>query len=174
MKDKVLKIRNNFILFVTFSLLSIIILNACSNNNSENEKVTEEQKEKFAADIHKIGKQIAYGICFNQLKNMKDGDPNIEYQILTNQNSFTAQANTWPIVDTVIKIDSNVYGKSELSFMLFLEIYKKNGTVVGTIKKIKFNGNENHKWNHLENSMFIDTPEGTVEVKMMNGKLQKK
>lgn len=177
--SKIVKFGGGFLVAMVLLAIYGAIFDPFGTRDTEEDSaiVTEEQKEIIYSDIHKIGKQIAYGICFNQLENMKDKDPNIEYQILTNQDSFTAQENTWPVVDTTIQIDSQVYGKSELSFLLLLEISKKNGTVVGTIKNIKFNGNENNKWNHLENSMFIDRTEfsdGIVEVRIVNGKLEKK
>ena len=119
-------------------------------------------------DVYAVGNEIAEGVALSFGEGLKLVDSGVKYSIEHENDTLTVQPHTWPIIETTIMFSGTRIGSGKASFVLFLEV--GYGTVVGTVKHIKVDG-ELQQDSPLLNTMFIETEEGTEQVMLNNGKL---
>ncbi len=122
-------------------------------------------------EVYNIGKQIAEGVALSIVTGLSLVDQDLEYSFTAEPDIFTYQENTWPILDVIVETQSKKIGDSKITFVLVLEIEKSSNVVVGTVKNVKVNGQADESLNILNNTMYIETEEGTKQVQLINGQL---
>ena len=129
----------------------------------------EEQKNN---EIYSIGTEIAEGVGTSLAVGFSSMDSSLTYEIKTSNDEFTSQGNTWPIIDVSVIVKSEVLGSPKITFVLLLEIDYSSGTIVGTVKNIKADGLTDPSLEVMNNTMYIETDEGTEQVQIIEGELR--
>ena len=129
----------------------------------------EEQKNN---EIYSIGTEIAEGVGTSLAVGFSSMDSGLTYEIKTSNDEFTSQGNTWPIIDVSVIVKSEVLGSPKITFVLLLEIDNSSGTIVGTVKNIKADGLTDPSLEVMNNTMYIETDEGTEQVQIIEGELR--
>lgn len=120
-------------------------------------------------EMYITGQNIANGVAEGIMLGIEEVDNSINYNIIHKYDKLNDGKIEFPIVETIIKFSGNIVGRSEISFVVILEISKENN-IVGTIKRVKINGILD-KNNEILNSMFIETDEGIEQVTLQNGEI---
>jgi hypothetical protein len=71
------------------------------------------------------------------------------------------QGNTWPILDVIVDTESRKLGNNKVTFVLLMEVDRKTQVIMGTVKNTRVNGNPQNNFSILNNTMYIETEEGT-------------
>jgi hypothetical protein len=128
--------------------------------------------EQSKDTVYNIGTEIAEGVGTSLAIGFSVADPDLDYEIVTSNSEFSSEGHTWPIIDVSINVESSVLGNPKITFVLLLEIDQTDGTVVGTVKNIRVDGNQEPSLDVMNNTMYIETEEGTEQVQLVNGELQ--
>jgi len=128
--------------------------------------------EQSEDTVYSIGTEIAEGVGTSLAIGFSAVDPDLVYEIVTSNSEFSAEGHTWPIIDVSINVVSSVLNDPKITFVLLLEMDQTDGTVVGTVKNIKVDGNQEPSLDIMNNTMYIETEEGTEQVELVNGELQ--
>jgi len=139
-----------------------------TNSNDDND---ETNPEINSGDIYDIGTKIAEGVGTSIVAGLALVDAELTYDIETSNDKFSADGYTWSIIDVVIPIESEKLSNPKITFVLFLELEKSQGIVVGTVKNIKVDGSSEPSLEIMNNTMYIETEEGTEQVQMVDGEL---
>jgi len=133
--------------------------------------ITTSCDEQAEDTIYSIGTEIAEGVGTSLAVGFSAVDPDLIYEIVTSNSEFTAQGNTWPIIDVSINVQSTVLSNPKITFVLLLEMDQTDGTIVGTVKNIKVDGEAEPSLEIMNNTMYIETEEGTEQVQLIDGEL---
>lgn len=147
-----------WILFIIFALLSP----ACFGQN--------QAKNEFE-EIYIVGRQIAEGVSLSILTGLSALDQKLQYSFETKRDIFTYRGNTWPILDVILKTESQKIGNTIITYVLLLEVDQNSQIIAGTVKNIRANGEVDESLNILNNTIYIETKEGTEQVQYINGQL---
>lgn len=142
------------------------------NKGSLSKQNNLQEQNSYENQIYDIGTQIAEGVSASLAIGMSSIDPSLEYEMETSNDKFSAQGHTWPIIDVLIKIQSQKLNNPQLTYVLLLEIDNATNTIVGTVKNIRSDGKRDEALEGMNNTMFIETSEGTEQVQFINGELQ--
>jgi hypothetical protein len=123
-------------------------------------------------ETHSVGKQIAEGVSLSIVTGLSALDQELKYSLETKKDTFTYQGNTWPILDVAIDTESQKLGNNKITFVLLMEVDQGTQVIVGTVKNVKVNGKTGGNLAALNNTMYIETEEGTEQVQMVNGELR--
>lgn len=148
--------------FILSSLLMLfaLVLSSC-------------QEQRIRYEIYSIGTEIAEGVGTSLAVGFSLMDSDLTYEIKTSNDEFTLEENTWPIIDVSVIVKSEVLSSPKITFVLLLEVDHSSGTVVGTVKNIKADGLANPSLDLMNNTMYIETNEGTEQVQIIEGELRK-
>ena len=138
-------------------LLVSFLLSSCSNQEFDK--------------VYSIGNEIAEGVSTSIMVGLSVVDPGLIYKIETSNNEFTYEDNTWPIIDVSVNVESEVLSNPKITFVLMLEIDPITESVVGTVKNVKVDGEVEPSLQMMNNTMYIETEEGTEQVQLIDGKL---
>jgi len=127
--------------------------------------------EQSEDTIYSIGTEIAEGVGTSLAVGFSSLDPELEYEIKTSNSEFTSQGNTWPIIDVSIIVESTVLNNPKITFVLLLEMDQTEGTIVGTVKNIKVDGEAEPSLEIMNDTMYVETEEGTEQVQLIDGEL---
>ncbi len=147
----------NLIKLFSFFLVSIILLIGCADYSEDT--------------VYSIGTEIAEGVATSIVTGFKSIDPNLDYEIQTSNDEFTFDEITWPIIDVAIITKSKVLQSPKITFVLLLEIYQNDGTIVATLKNIKADGKSDPSLDIMNNTMYVETEEGTEQVVLIDGEI---
>ena len=125
------------------------------------------------SEIYKIGNEIAEGVGTSVAIGITSSDPDSKYKINKSEGKFSFQGNTWPIIDVSIDIDSALLRNPKITFTLLLEADQSSGTIVGTLKNIRADGEKSQPLEGMNNTYYIETEEGTEQVTLENGVIKK-
>ncbi len=139
-------------------LLFILFVSTSCNEQSED-------------TVYSIGTEIAEGVGTSLAVGFSEIDPDLTYEIETSNDEFTAQGHTWPIIDVTINTKSEVLNSPKITFVLLLEMDQNDGTVVATLKNIKVDGAVEPSLEIMNNTMYVETEEGTEQVQLIDGEL---
>jgi hypothetical protein len=129
------------------------------------------KKAHSEKEIYAVGREIAEGIAQSIGEGMKLVDESTRYTVKCSNSKFSYGGNTWPVVDVqLIYRMSGDKSDNKITFTLLLES-DADKHIVGTVKAIKNNGKSDDFLEPLNNTMFAETNEGTVEVSIRNGKI---
>jgi hypothetical protein len=140
------------------------------NSIEYNPEIETENFDEFDR-VYIIGKEIAKGVSTSIMVGLSVVDPGLQYKITTSNNEFTYEDNTWPIIDVSVNVESEVLSNPKITFVLMLEIDPITESVVGTVKNIKVDGEAEPSLQIMNNTMYIETEEGTEQVELIDGKL---
>jgi hypothetical protein len=146
-----------FIKLFSLLLIASTVLSACSGKSEDT--------------VYSIGVEIAEGISTSLAVGFTSIDPNLEYEIQTSNDEFTSGEYTWPIIDVTINTKSEVLNSPKITFVLLLEMDENYGTVVATLKNIKVDGKVDPSLEIMNNTMYVETDEGTEQVQLIDGEL---
>ena len=156
-------------LCIVFMLISLI---AAGTTHAATLKTVNLANEK---EIYALGRSIAEGVALSFVVGMQEVDANLKYDIKFNNDKFSAQGNTWPIIDVKLEISSPKLQSPMMTFVLFLEASgttdRDRGYIFGTVKNIKVDGKQDQHMAVMNNKMFSETDEGTTEIAINNGKI---
>ena len=138
-------------------ILSSVILGCGNTNNNE---------------IYSIGTEIAEGVGTSLAVGFSLMDSDLTYKIITSNDEFTSQGNTWPIIDVSVIVKSDVLSNPKITFVMLLEIDNSSGTIAGTVKNIKADGLADSSLDVMNNTMYIKTDEGIEQVQIIDGELR--
>ena len=138
-------------------LLVSFLLSSCSNQTHDK--------------AYRIGKEIAEGVSTSIIVGLSVVDPALSYEIETSNDEFTHEYNTWPIIDVSVNVESEVLSNPKITFVLMLEIDPITESVVGTVKNVKVDGEAEPSLEIMNNTMYIETEEGTEQVQLIDGEL---
>jgi len=147
----------NPINFFTVALFLLFITTSC-----------DEQAEDT---IYSIGTEIAEGVGTSLAVGFSAVDQDLTYEIVTSNSEITVQGTTWPLIDVSINVKSTVLRNPNITFVLLLETDQSDGTIVGTVKNIKVDGELEPSLEIMNNTMYIETEEGTEQVQLIDGEL---
>mgnify|MGYP000176804383 FL=1 len=97
-------------------------------------------------------------------------DDELLYSHEISESTFSYSGNRWPILDVTIETESNVIGNSIITFVLLLEL-GDDGTIVATVKNMKVDGLAENSFSAFNNTMYVETEEGTEQVQLIEGEL---
>ena len=126
--------------------------------------ITTSCNEQAEDTIYSIGAEIAEGVGTSLVVGFSAIDPDLTYEIETSNDEFTVQGNTWPIIDVSVNVESKVLSNPKITFVLMLEIDQTSETVVATLKNIKVDGEVEPSLEIMNNTMYIETEEGTEQI----------
>ena len=138
-------------------LLVSFLLSSCSNQTHDK--------------AYRIGKEIAEGVSTSIIVGLSVVDPALSYEIKTSNDEFTHEYNTWPIIDVSVNVESEVLSNPKITFVLMLEIDPITESIVGTVKNVKVDGEAEPSLEIMNNTMYIETEEGTEQVQLIDGEL---
>jgi len=127
--------------------------------------------EQSEDTIYSIGAEIAEGVGTSLAVGFSSLDPELDYEIKTSNSEFTSQGHTWPIIDVSIIVESTVLNNPKITFVLLLEMEQTEGTIVGTVKNIKVDGEAEPSLEIMNDTMYVETEEGTEQVQFIDGEL---
>lgn len=133
--------------------------------------VTTSCDEQAEDTIYSIGTEIAEGVGTSLAIGFSSLDPELDYEIETSNSEVTSQGHTWPIIDVSIIVESTILNNPKITFVLFLEMEQTEGTIVGTVQNIKVDGEAEPTLEIMNNTMYIETEEGTEQVQLIDGEL---
>ncbi len=140
-------------IFFTIIILSNCILSSCN------------QQYKSESNIYTTGKKIAEGVGTSFAYGSLIIDPELDYKIITKNNKIGKQ----PVINVELAIKSTILRNPKYTFLLFLEQKNTPKLIVGTVKQMKVDGHSTPSTNIMNNTMYIETKEGTEQVKLLNG-----
>jgi hypothetical protein len=149
--------KKKFILSSLLMLFAFVLISCQEQKNNE---------------IYSIGTEIAEGVGASLAVGFSLMDSDLTYEIKTSNDEFTLEENTWPIIDVSVIVKSEVLSSPKITFVLLLEVDYSSGTVVGTVKNIKADGLANPSLDLMNNTMYIETDEGTEQVQIIDGELR--
>ncbi len=127
--------------------------------------------EQTEDTVYSLGTEIAEGVGTSLAIGFSEIDPDLTYEIETSNDEFTAQGHTWPIIDVSVNVESKVLSNPKITFVLMLEIDQTTETVVATLKNIKVDGEAEPSLEIMNNTMYVETEEGTEQVQLIDGEL---
>tara|TARA_Y100000310_G_C20018697_1_gene506390 strand:- start:12 stop:527 length:516 start_codon:yes stop_codon:yes gene_type:complete len=160
--------------------IAILSLGSIANGavfNSENEALSNQQsdekrsvKDVLFDNSYEIGRQIAEGLILSIVVGMSIVDDKLVYSDEIKETTFSYGGNTWPILDVLIETESKLIGNNKIKFVLLLEL-GPDGTVVGTVKNMIVDGSTDNMFSMMNNTMYVETEEGTEQVQLIGGEL---
>jgi len=127
--------------------------------------------EQTEDTVYSIGSEISEGVGTSLAIGFSAIDPDLTYKIETSNDEFTEQGHTWPIIDVSVIVESKVLSNPKITFVLLLEIDQITESVVGTVKNIKVDGAVEPSLEIMNNTMYVETEEGTEQVQLIEGEL---
>ncbi len=127
--------------------------------------------EQSEDTVYSLGTEIAEGVGTSLAIGFSEIDPDLTYEIETSNDEFTAQDHTWPIIDVSVNVESKVLSNPKITFVLMLEIDQTTETVVATLKNIKVDGETEPSLEIMNNTMYVETEDGTEQVQLIDGEL---
>jgi hypothetical protein len=121
--------------------------------------------------VYSIGTEIAEGVATSLAVGFSSIDPDLEYEIQTLNDELTVEEFNWPIIDVSIITKSEILQSPKITFLLLLEIEQTEGTVVATLKNIKVDGQVDPSLEIMNNTMYVETEEGTEQVQLIDGEI---
>ncbi len=116
------------------------------------------------------GDKIAEGVSLSMVTGMMVTDPKLTYLTTFVHDTLTIKNNTWPLIEVTTKVYSKIIGDIVITYYLLMEQGANN--IVGTVKRIKVNGNPKNSLIIMNNKMFIEDDIGTRQVQVKDGKIQ--
>ena len=161
-----------FVIIISFITNSNGFINASASEISANQQRHQKTsiKEVLFNSSYEIGHQIAEGLILSIVWGMSIVDDELLYSHEISESTFSYSGNRWPILDVTIETESNVIGNSIIIFVLLLEL-GDDGTVVATVKNMKVDGLAENSFSALNNTMYVETEEGTEQVQLIEGEL---
>ena len=162
-------------------LVAILSLGTVANGavcNSENEVLSYQQSDEKRSvndvlldNCYEIGRQIADGLILSIVVGLSIVDDELVYSDEIKETTFSHGGNTWPILDVLIETESKLIGNNEIKFVLFLEL-GPDEIIVGTIKNMTVDGSTDNVFSMMNNTMYVETEEGTEQVQLIGGELR--
>lgn len=145
-------------IIITLVLLNIVFLGFASNYDKER--------------VYSIGEEISEGVALSIVIGLATADEDLKYEISRIRDEFTHQNYTWLLIRSAIDIQSKTLNNMHITFWLALEVNPSDGVVIGTVKRMMLDGEKNEYLSLMNNKMFVETEEGTVQVALKNGKIK--
>ena len=142
-------------------LLLIVLLLSVGFSQESDEKRS--VKDVLFDNSYEIGRQIAEGLILSIVVGISIADDELVYSDEIKESTFSHGGNTWPILDVLIETESKIIGNNEIKFVLFLEL-GPDEIIVGTIKNMTVDGSTDNVFSMMNNTMYVETEEGTVLV----------
>jgi hypothetical protein len=131
---------------------------------------------KKEADVYPIGKEMAEIISLSLIAGMEEElGKKVKNQLALKEDKLTLQGQTWPVINATMTIDSKDVPFKTITFTVAMEAgqaEKDKYYVAGTIMAIKVDGKEDNPLDKLLGTMYTETPNGFVEVRVQtDGKM---
>ena len=123
------------------------------------------------ADVYAIGEEIAEGLVGSIDTGLKSADSGTACEFTTKRDKLAVQQHTFPILDVRMEC-TDKKSTFKIGWVLIMEMDKN--VPVATVKMVKLNGkavDSSNAFHALNNTMYVETDEGTEQVKRVGGKL---